>query len=284
MSRQAIEFIPGEGVLLLRYTPRDDTSWVHRKFSRSEPLTIKGTWHFRPEHLAGNTTNSDSDDDFAYEADTVTFTVAVLAGEYFKFDKQILAINVELLIHQDVPLTSKSFTAEKRVSIFALMASLGVDRIVIGGPLPDAIPETAFNDLVERFPSAHELKRYALARVASVIREHIETRMDAERLYRRYVEKRLDKRVHNMLGLFREAEVAKYRFLHEKLVAMLKSEETYNETTWQAEIRQIILLINPKYIKAVREIPVRDDYQGKSRKIDIGCLWQYRYSRNKAAL
>ena len=50
---------------------------------------------------------------------------------------------------------------------------------------------------------------------------------------------------------------------------MLKAESGYNEAAWQAEILQIILLLNPKYIKALRGAPVRDTYRNVNRQIDI---------------
>ncbi|MDA8240610.1 MAG: DUF4263 domain-containing protein [Nitrospiraceae bacterium] len=100
------------------------------------------------------------------------------------------------------------------------------------------------------------------------MRDFVETEVDGEQLFRRYVAKRITKRTKNFRQIFRQAEIEKYRFLHDKLVVMLNSESTYSETVWQAEILQIILLLNPKYIKALREAPVRD-YRNTTRKIDL---------------
>ncbi|MBI5891895.1 MAG: DUF4263 domain-containing protein [Nitrosomonadales bacterium] len=50
---------------------------------------------------------------------------------------------------------------------------------------------------------------------------------------------------------------------------MLASEETYSEAAWQSEILQIVLLLNPKYIKAIQSAPVRDIDRGAMREIDI---------------
>jgi Shedu protein SduA, C-terminal len=199
----------------------------------------------------------------------VSFRVARLEGEYFTFDKAILSLDYDLLIHRDVQLTHKSFTAEQKISIFKIIADLRPARIVIGGSESDAIPETDFNNLVNNFPSGFELRRYALARVSSVVRDFVETKVDGEQLFRRYVAKRIRKRTTNFRQIFQQAEIVKYRFLHGKLVSMLNSESTYNESAWQAEILQIILLINPKYIKALREAPVKDTYRKTTRKIDL---------------
>ena len=246
MSGTAIEFLSKDGALLLRYEPRDGTSWVHERLKRKETLTIKGTFHLRQQHLVQEPP-ADSEEDWSIEEpDTVSFRVAQIEGEYFRFDKEILDLECDLLIHQDVQLTHESFTAEQRISIFKVIAELRPGRIVIGGSESNAIPETDFNALVRNFPSGFELKRYALARVSSVVRDFVETQVDAEQLFRRYVAKRLKKRAMDFRQKFKQAEMEKYRFLHSRLAAMLDSEFAYKETVWQAEILQIILLLNPK--------------------------------------
>ena len=166
-------------------------------------------------------------------------------------------------------MTGKWFTAERRTSIFGVIAEIRPKRIVVGGNEPDAIPEAAFEELISNFPTSHELKRYVLARVAAVVREFSEAQVDAERLYRNYVSKRLNKRTRDIVGLFRKEEERKYRYLFERLSAMLVAEETYTEAVWQAEILQIVLLLNPKYIKAIEHAPVRDADRGVTREIDI---------------
>lgn len=134
--------------------------------------------------------------------------------------------------------------------------------------MPDSIPEQDFDSMVRNFPRELELKRYVMARVGSVVRDFVDTRVDAEHLFRSYVNKHLKKKPKDIVGLFRQDEIRKYKFLHEKLSEMLKAESGYNEAAWQAEILQIILLLNPKYIKALRAAPVRDTYRNVNRLID----------------
>lgn len=265
-----VEFEQSNDTLLLRYQPRDDASWVHERLTRDKALLIKGTFHLKPEHPVEDVALTEPKSEWSFdEPETVSFQVATLEGEYFVFDRDVLAIDCELLVHKNVELTHKSFTAEKRVSIFRTIAELRPGRIVIGGNESDSIPEKDFASLVDNFPSNHELKRYVLARVGSVVRDFVDTQVDAEHLFRRYVNKRLKKKTKDFVGIFRREEIRKYRFLHDRLSEMLKTESTYNEAAWQAEILQIILLLNPKYIKALREAPVRDTYRNVSRKVDI---------------
>lgn len=267
--RPAIEFEQQGSELLLRYSPRDDDSWVHDRFERGDDLVIKRTFNLRQEHLVTDDLTDLSDDEGFYGSEPLRFKVATLDGEYFTFDPEVLPIGYPLLIHHQAPITWKWFTAEQRTSIFQVMAEIRPNRIVIGGGASDAIPIAEYERLISNFPTSHELRRYVLARLGAVVREYSDTQVDAERLFRNYVNKRLDKRTRDIVGLFREGEERKYRFLFERLSAMLANEDTYPESAWQAEILQIILLLNPKYIKAVEHVPVRDSVRGVNREIDI---------------
>ncbi len=258
----AIEFEQQGFELLLRYSPRDDDSWVHDRFVRGDELVIKRTFHLRKEHLVTDHSPDTYDNDQFYESEPLRFRVASLEGEYFSFDPKVLPIGYPLLIHHQAPITWKWFTAEQRTSIFGVMAEIRPTRIVIGGDDPDAIPITEFERLIANFPTSHELRRYVLARLSAVVREYSDTQVDAERLFQNYVNKRLNKRTQDILGLFREEEERKYRYLFERLSNMLANEDSYPESAWQAEILQIVLLLNPKYIKAVAHAPVRDTVRG----------------------
>jgi hypothetical protein len=268
--RFAVEFEQQGSELHLRYSPRDDDSWVHARFKRGEDLLIKGTFLFRQEHLIPEEPLDMADDELGFvDSEPLRFRVAVLDGDYFSFDPEILSISYPLLIHRQAPITWKWFAAEQRTSIFSLIAEIRPRQIVIGGDKPDAIPVAEFEKLIFNFPTRLELKRYTLARIGAVVREYSDTQVDAELLYRNYVSKRLDKKTRDIVGLFREEEKRKYHYLHERLTAMLAAENTYNETKWQDEILQIIQLLNPKYIRAIKEAPVRGDVHNDIRKIDI---------------
>jgi hypothetical protein len=244
-------------------------SWIPARLEDDQTLPIRGTFYLKHKHLVEVVSPNEDDEWESDESETVSFQVATLDGDYFVFDREILGIDCDLLIHKDVQLTYKSFTAEKKVSIFKVIAALKPGRIVIGGDMPDSIPEQDFDSLVRNFPREHELKLYVLARVSSVVRDFVDTKVDAEHLFRRHINKRLMKQTKDIVGLFRQDEIRKYKFLHEKLSAMLRAESGYNEAAWQAEILQIILLLNPKYIKALKGAPVKDTYRNVNRQIDI---------------
>lgn len=203
MPKTAVEFEPQGSKLLLVYRPRDDDSWVQDKFAKDNELVIKGTFHLTKEQLvSGGTAPGDDTDDTFFDAEPLKFLVARKRADYYRFNPDVLPVGCPVLIHCDVPITWKWFTAEQKVSIFRIIAELRPSRIVIGGNEQDAIPVGEFERLIDQFPTAHELKRYVLARVSSVVREYSDSQVDADRLYRNYVGRRLRKNTRDIIGLF----------------------------------------------------------------------------------
>jgi hypothetical protein len=265
--RTAVEFEKLETLLVLAYRPRDDDEWVHAKFARGEDLIVKGTFRLRQADLLPERAPTDTD---AWSTDNpLRFRVGELREDYYVLDEHIFDVGMPVLLHRDCDITWKWFTAERRVSVFRQIAQLRPTRMVIGGSEQDAIPEAAFLALIRRFPSAHELYRYSLARIAAVIREYADTAVDAERLYQKYLDRNLASPPDNLAAAFRESDVRKFNFLYERLSHMLQSEESYPESRWQSEILQIIRLLNPRYIAAFEHVPIKDLDEGATRELDI---------------
>ena len=265
--RTAVEFEKLDTLLVLAYRPRGDDQWVHARFSRGEDLLVKGTFLLRQSDLLPEQDPTDAD---AWSVDNpLRFRVGELQDDYYALDDHILDVGMPVLLHRDCDITWKWFTAERRISVFRQIARLCPPRIVIGGPESDAISEAAFLTLIRRFPSAHELYRYSLARVASVIREYADTAVDAERLYQQYLDRNLASVADNLTAAFRENDARKFRLLYERLSRMLQSEESYPESRWQSEILQIIRLLNPRYIAAFERVPIKDLDAGVTRELDI---------------
>jgi hypothetical protein len=106
---------------------------------------------------------------------------------------------------------------------------------------------------------------YAQTRISSVLKNYFDNVKDSEKLFRKYRNKKSSNKGTNLKKIFEEYEVYKYKTIYDKLNLMLNDEENYNETTWQAEIVDILLLLYPKYIAVFREVPVNaDDLKEKS--------------------
>lgn len=259
-----VEFEAGDHELHLLYSPRDDDQWVYAKFNRGEPLVIKGTFRLTRANLVLPSHTGGDDDDQDYP---LRFLVARRSGDYFQFDPNIVEVGCPVFLHKDAKPNWRWFSAERSVSIPYVIAKLKPKRIVIGGPEPDAIPIEAYERLVGQFPTSTELKRYTLARVSSVVRDYTETPVDAERLYRRYVEKRVKQAPSDWRTQFLQQDARKYKLLLGRLKRMLADENTYTESIWQAHILQIIQLLNPKYIQAIANVRIPGE-DGSNRFID----------------
>lgn len=272
MSKPAIEFEFFESELRLIYRPRDDTSWVHSKFARGEALVVKGTFHLHVRDLVVEPTeamDSAENDDVVWEDDRLVFTVAIAEDQYFRFKPEILGFETPVFLHQDARPDWKWFSAERKVSILDVIQSLGLDQIVIGGPDPDAIPIAEYRRLLNQFPTPYELRRYVQARVGAVVRQYTEPAIDAEKILDAYVDKRTTAVAPDLERPFRQFDVAKYSFALDRLRAMLANESGTSEAQWQLEIVEIVLLLNPRYIKAFTEVRLWDADASTWRRIDI---------------
>lgn len=258
-----IEFIKEQDRVILSYSGEmGGSAWVYRKIEKSGSVVLRKTFSLTEKELI---TKKDSEDEDA----PVLFLVATKEGEYYTFPKHILRIEDNLFIHIDIDLTSKTFIAERNISIFSKIASLTEGAIYVGGSEPNSIPVSGFTDLLQKFPNPYELTRYASARIGAVISSYLEIKEDYEEKYYKYMNKKVSKEGNNLYRLVASAEISKYESLISKLESMLANEVTYSEKQWQEEILQIILLIYPKYIHVFKEAPVRDTYNKKDRSIDL---------------
>jgi hypothetical protein len=275
MTKPAVEFEVIDDNFCLVYRPRDDTSWVHERFARGDELMVKGTFHLTSQDLIedaveGPDDGARNDEDIVWvDDDRLVFAIATADGEYFRFKPEILGFDTPVLLHRDTRPDWKWFSAERKVSILGVIQSLDLERIVIGGPYPDAIPIREYERLLNQFPTPHELQRYVQARVGTVVRQYTEPAVDAEALLNAYVDKRTVASAPNLENPFRQYDVAKYGFALHRLQAMLANETATSETQWQLEIVEIIQLLNPRYIKAFTEVRLWDADVSTWRRIDI---------------
>ena len=278
MATTAVEFEDDGDQLILVYRPRDGTDWVHRKLQEKGEVVIKGTFHFSDEHLVAHDQLPFEDGAFVeaglgnpdYPDDPwMAFRIGSSDGDYFSLDSTVLDINVPVLLSKDAPVTWRWFSAERHVSILAVIAELKPRRIVIGGSEPDAIPLFEYEKLIDQFPTAYEIRRYVQARVSTVVRQYSDAKVDAEAKLNAYVNKRVKAKGKDLLKPVRPAEIAKYEFLLDQLQQMLDSEDGYSEAAWQKEILQIVCLLNPKYIAAFPEVEILDTDSATKRFLDF---------------
>jgi hypothetical protein len=192
-------------------------------------------------------------------AELKTHTFENQVDEYYEFYNEVLVRDKRILFHKDIEIDITLFIAEKNISIFKQIAVLVEGDIIIGGNAPSSIPLEEFYSLIENFPTTHEKKLYAQSRISSVLKNYFENVKDAEKSYIKYRNRKPSNKGTQLIKLFEEYEVDKYQTIYDKLSSMLDDEKNYNETTWQKEIVDILLLLYPKYITVFREVAISAD-------------------------
>lgn len=269
MAKNAVEFAVQGNKLQLVYRPdaRSPES-LRESLAAGNEVTIKGTYHLTQANLVKRKFKRDPND-WDDGNDEMRFFVAKARGDYLIFDPTILNVGVPVLIALDAKPTWKWFTAEERTSVLRVLAELKPSRIVIGGDAPDAIPVSKYEGLIAQFPSPHERRLYVQSRLAGVFRELTDAQADAVARLDKYVQKRVKTKPKDLAAPFRALEIKKYEFLHAQLKAMLKNDTGIPERQWQAQILDIVRLLNPKYIATFTSVTIKDSLSGGHRQLDI---------------
>jgi hypothetical protein len=269
MAKYAVEFVANGTKLHLVYRPDiRNPEHLRRDLAEGRLVTVKGTYHLSQAHLFKGRIKRKAND-WGDDDEELRFVVAKAEGKYFVFDPAILKVDVPVLVARDAKPTWRWFTAEERTSVMRRLAELKPTRIVIGGAFEDAIPVAEYEKLINQFPSPHEMRLYVQSRLAVVFRELTDAKVDVGAKLEKYVANRVTAKPKDLIQPFRQLEISKYEFLHTNLVAMLHNDEGMPERQWQAQILDIVRLLNPKYIAAFTSVNIRDSLSGGRRQLDI---------------
>lgn len=275
-----IEFQYTENEIFAIYSTEQENRWVYDKLERDKNYAFGKAFYFNLDHLV--TTREDwereynklkESDDYGFEGGvypSIKFGFAKLEGNYFKVHKGILSKKFNVYLTKDFVFDIDYFVFQD-VSFFHSIHDLISEDTYIGGNHPDAIKIEFLHSIVPSLPTQHEIKLYRQARVASIIREHFVTTLDAEQKFEKYRNKKISKKGTNLLKTFRDVEIEKFETVLKKMKRMLHDENDYSELQWQDEILQIILLLYPKYISVFKSVPIRASIAGdiKEREIDL---------------
>lgn len=254
-----IAFTKVDNRILLQYTPERQENWIEEAVDKRVSIKLKKTFTLWKQLLIlKGEPQIDQEDDFPDfdEFETTSFLFAILTDEYYKVINGILVDSFDIFINKEIPLDVNYFVADSNVSIFKVIGSIYKGDFYLGGENPNAIPFEAFSNLLKYFPKAYERKKYVEARISSVLRNYLDNVKDAEKIYQKYLDKKLSTEGQNLTKTFQEYELIKYETILDKLSTMLIQEGEYSERNWQEEILQIILLLYPKYVFVFKEVPV----------------------------
>jgi len=267
-----ISFYKENSFLLLRYEPDNGLGWIKHRFELQESFSLKKTFQLSSHNL---TDKGEEELNYNYDENPfvgdgyINFILGVLYDDYYKLDRLILGLNNNLFIYKDKEIRREFFTASQNISVFDRIDKLVKEDIYIGGDNQNAIPIQDFENLLSGFPNSYEIRKYADARVSTVLRNYIGTTTDAQTKYKKYMNKKVSQVGEKLIDSYKEVEYEKYKSILEKLQNMLDDEDSYNEKQWQNEILDIILLLHPKYITVMPNALIKDVYNDTHRYLDF---------------
>lgn len=258
----SVKIIKQTDRIILRYEEEfgRGAKWLDDK------LESDGGYTFRRTFTA--TSNDRIPIDENEDANTVRhFQIGTIDRDYNVIYKKALGIKYDLLIHESIKLDIPTFVAVKDISVFSRIDNLTNEQIIVGGSRDNSIPEHEFICLLKLFPTTTELSRYAEARISNILGDFLETMTDAESKLSKYFERKqmhigssVYEKTPKPIELASELELEKQCFILDRLKEMLNVHLSYSEKDWQKAIKDLLLLMYPQYIVAVRELPVQEWY------------------------
>ena len=257
--------------LLLIYSPDWWIDYFNKHFSdfgNEEVILIKrGVFNFRKNDLLEYNYDKDSDE--------IIFIIWKLENKYYRVRKEIFNTKYDILIYENCKITEKYFILYN-FSILCKLEDLSNQEIVIGWKKKNSIPEDAFNNIINSFPTKNELFLYKNARITNILSEYLEWVTNSQDKYEKYLERRKKIKINiDSIDWINKYEIKKYEFILELLKEMLNNYEIYSEKQWEKEILNIVLILFPKYIKSYNSVPLIDYYTSFKpikREIDLVLL------------
>lgn len=250
--------------------------WVWDELTAHNEVCLSRIFCFDQADLLNPPTPQQDPNDHKYR-----FQLGIFNGDYLEIPAKILDIKNDLHIDRAVKVSRATFVAERNVSIFGRLSTLldHSNPIVIGGARPNAIPQDVFEELIKKFPNSGELNRYADARVYTILSEYLDGMKDARGRYDSYLNKKskaLPGTAKLDLSVLEKLEIEKYILIRDIISDALVSKKDLSENEWQKLMLQFLLLLFPKYIMVLQNIPINDYYSDPTkmtvRYIDIGLL------------
>jgi hypothetical protein len=235
-----------------------ESDWVPRELKKAGFIRLKKTFFLEDEHFITAQEDEKAEKDEMFDPEIYKFRFANLHEGYFEVVQGTISRKTRILFAEDIDLDIRYFIADMTTSIFRLLDRLVNEPIYIGGDSPTAIPIVEFEKMIKGFPTAHEKKIYAEARISAILKNYLEKTRDSETQYQRYMNNKVSRQGADLQKIFKETELIKYQTLLEKVESMLSDEKDYSENQWQIEILEIIQLLYPKYIAVLSNVPIRD--------------------------
>ncbi|MGN7202838.1 Shedu immune nuclease family protein [Pedobacter sp. SAFR-022] len=266
-----IRIYPFDDLLILKYTPDNNSGWVRDKLRDDGEFALKKTFLFKVKDLLDEAEqnkiekaieNNDEwmetdEDDEPLDQDSIAFVLGHLTDDYYHIKPGKVTTDHSVFMHKDNKFDPKLFISARNISVFARMEKYMQRDILIGGNAEDAIPEPVMWDLIRKFPNTRQKDLYEGSIISGIIRDYVDNIPDYRAKYENYLNKQRTVKPSDLAPLVKNQEVHKFQLILDKLEMMLAHQKTYTEHQWQEEILTMITLIYPKYIHVYKSVPVK---------------------------
>ena len=199
------------------------------------------------------------------EQNEIQFCVGTVYDEYTRIDSNVLGTKHNFYFSNAIKLHKRHFVAYRNISILAKIDHVIGQDVYIGGSHAEGyIPLETFELLIKKFPKTAELDYYAHARIATIVKEFYPEAERHEIKFDKYVE-RHEKSLSSMLPqngqtafkINAETELQQFTTLKNSLMELLNQADSISEHIWQEQIHELLRLLYPKYIAAIREVVIK---------------------------
>jgi hypothetical protein len=173
MASTGFSFHRNNNALIATYSPYNGIDWLKDRFTNEETISIKSTYLIRKEDLIPSYEEL-TDENSSHSS--FQFRVAMLEKDFYKFDREMLDIPINLFFHRNIGIEPKYITLrDYPVSIFPVIAKVILEDIYI---VPDdyndlqpknVLPISSLKNLLNDFPNSTEMTHYRNQRIDIVI-------------------------------------------------------------------------------------------------------------------
>ena len=254
-----IEIVNKNSKLIAIYTPDSGVNWLFEKLNNNEEYYLKNTYKLTKDKILES---HEIDMDFN-EEESIAFQIGIEEENFFKLDKDVFNININIFIDKNIKITPKFFTANKNISILSKLEKIIKESIYIvldenyeeNHENTNQIPISAYKTLLTTFPNNTELIKYSHMRIATALNEYFNDIDTFKIKYEQYLNNKTLSS--NNIKFVNSVTPLKLDILlksHKELTNMLKEYKSYNEKNWQTKIKDILCVLFPKYLYALREV------------------------------
>ncbi len=254
--------------LIAIYSPENGVEWLQERIEKGKDYNLKNTYKLNKHNLI----RLPEDDDFEI-FESIAFQIGIVKDNFIKLDKMTFNIDKDIYFDKSINILPSFFTANKNISIVSKLSNVIDEELYIikdedydMDKQNNRLPISAYKTLIKTFPNDYELYKYSDMRIATQLENYFDNLDVTKKSYEDYLNKKI-KSIQNT-KFSQKANTLKLSLLisaRDELKQMLENYSGYNECSWQYAIKDILCVLFPKYIYAVREVNIGNVNDFKKR-------------------